>query len=77
MPAVLSGPANDIWEQIQLPWVLAAAYDAFPSGNLRQRALPLRWVEMTFGDARALAADTEPRSWWRAKLLYSLRHALQ
>lgn len=73
----LRGPANDIWEQIQLPWVLAATYDAYPSGNLRQRTLALRWVESTLKDPRVLAADTEPRPWWRAELLFALRHVMK
>jgi len=73
----LAGQANDIWEQIQLPWVLAATYDAYPSGTLRQRALALRWVESILEDPRVRAAETEQRPWWRAELLYALRYALE
>ena len=72
----MAGQATDYWEQIKLPWVIAATIDAYVSGNLRQRVKALRWTESTLSDPRVLASDTEQRPWWRAELLYALRYAL-
>lgn len=69
--------ATNAIEMIRLPWALAATAEAYPSGNLRQRAAALRWAETVLNDPRvARAAEIEKRSWWRSELLFALRHTL-
>ncbi len=70
-----SGEAVDHFVQIKLPWMLAATIDAFANGDVRQRARALEWIEQTLDHPSVAAAETQPESWWRAELLYALRHA--
>jgi hypothetical protein len=70
-------PSTNAIEMIRAPWALAATAEAYPSGTLLQRAEALRWTEELLSDPRiARAAEVETRSWWRAELLFGLRHTL-
>jgi len=67
---------NDSWVQAQLPWMLVATADAYPHGNLWQRARALQWVEQELSRPELDAADTLADNWWRAELLFSLEYLL-
>ncbi|HKE92976.1 MAG TPA: hypothetical protein VKB34_01605, partial [Povalibacter sp.] len=70
------GRSIDHFVQIPLPWLLVATVDALPSADRLQRAKATRWLESQLNQESVLAADTVPLNWWRAELLYSLRHVL-
>jgi len=70
------GLANDDYVQIKLPWLLVATADAYPSGDLLQRAKALRWLDEALDQRSVQDADTKPENWWRAELLFALRYVL-
>jgi hypothetical protein len=67
----------DGYVQVRLPWMLIATVDAYPIGNILQRAKALQWLESAVQQQSVEAADTEPTNWWRAELLYALKHVLK
>lgn len=71
-----SGMAIDHFVQLKMPWMTVATVDAFPSGNVFQRAKALKWLENTLNDESVLASDKR-KEWWRAEVLYSLNYAMK
>jgi hypothetical protein len=70
--------AIDHFVQIKVPWMLIATVDAYPSGDLFQRAKALNWMEKVLShDSVAIADGDEKSYWWRAELLYGLRYLLR
>lgn len=67
----------DAFEHIPLPWLLIATVDAYPAGDLRERARALEWLEVNLNQPTIRNADTQRDDWWRAELLYALRHVLE
>jgi hypothetical protein len=71
-----SGWAFDHFEQLPMPWLTVATVDAFPSGNVFQRAKALKWLENVLDDESVSSSDSR-NNWWRAELLYSLNYAIK
>jgi hypothetical protein len=71
-----AGWAFDHFEQLQMPWLTVATVDAFPSGNVFQRAKALKWLENVLDDESVSSSDSR-NNWWRAELLYSLNYAIK
>jgi hypothetical protein len=72
-----AGVSIDHFVQIKLPWLLVATVDAFPNGDVIQRARATGWLETQLNQADVLAADTVAQNWWRAEVLYSLFRTLR
>jgi hypothetical protein len=71
------GYANDDFVQIRLPWLLIGTADAYRNGSIIQRSKTLAWLEKALEQRSVMTADTNPENWWRAELLYALRHILE
>jgi hypothetical protein len=71
-----SGWAFDHFEQLPMPWLTVATVDAFPSGNVLQRAKALKWLENVLDDESVSSSDSR-NNWWRAELLYSLNYTIK
>jgi hypothetical protein len=68
--------AIDTFVQIKVPWMMVATVDAFENGSVLQRARALNWLERTLRTDSLQNADANAKNWWRAELLYALRHLL-
>jgi len=65
----------DHFQQITLPWMLIATVDAYPSGDIFQRARTRNWIDSALSERSVLAADADTTTnWWRAELLYALKY---
>jgi biotin carboxyl carrier protein len=64
----------DHFQQITLPWMLIATVDAYPSGDIFQRARARNWIDSALSERSVLAADADTNNWWRAELLYALKY---
>jgi hypothetical protein len=64
----------DHFQQITLPWMLIATVDAYPSGDIFQRARARNWIDSALSERSALTADADTNNWWRAELLYALKY---
>jgi hypothetical protein len=65
----------DHFQQITLPWMLIATVDAYPSGDIFQRARARNWIDSALSERSVLAADADTTTnWWRAELLYVLKY---
>jgi hypothetical protein len=67
----------DHFVQLTMPWMLIATVDAYPNGNLLQKARALSWVERTLGHESVKNADAEQENWWRGELLIALNHLVR
>jgi hypothetical protein len=67
----------DHFVQLTMPWMLIATIDAYPNGNLLQKARALSWVERTLGHESVKNADAEQENWWRGELLIALNHLVR
>jgi hypothetical protein len=63
----------DHFEQIVLPWMLAALGDAYANGGAAERARALVFLDRALADPGLAAADASENNWWRAELLYGLK----
>jgi hypothetical protein len=69
------GGRFDHFQQITLPWMLIATVDAYPSGDIFQRARTRNWIDSALSERSVLAADADTTTnWWRAELLYALKY---
>ena len=68
-----SGMAVDHFVQLKMPWLVVATVDAFPDGNVSERAKALKWLEDTLSTSSVAEADKE-NNWWRAEVLYALNY---
>lgn len=71
------GQAIDHFDQLDMPWILAATVDAYASGSLNERIAAARWFDLALGDPLTLAIDADKHPWWRAEYLYAMRYAMQ
>ncbi len=71
------GQAIDHFDQLDMPWILAATVDAYSNGSLGERIAAARWFDLAFSDPLTLAIDADKRPWWRAEYLYAMRYAMQ
>ena len=64
----------DRFQQITLPWMLIATVDAYPSGDVFQKARARNWIDAALTEHSVLTADASTNNWWRAELLYALKY---
>lgn len=72
-----NGLLIDHFVQIKLPWLLIATVDAFPNGDMLDRAKSLLWPENTLNQESVLNADSIKDNWWRSEFLYALKYMLK
>jgi hypothetical protein len=67
----------DHFVQLTMPWMLIATVDAYPNGNLLQKARALSWIERTIAHESVKNADAEQENWWRGELLIALNYLVR
>ena len=64
----------DHFKQIELPWMLIATVDAYPSGDVSEKGRARNWIDAALSEHSVLTADATTNEWWRAELLYALKY---
>ena len=64
----------DHFKQIELPWMLIATVDAYPSGDVFEKGRARNWIDAALSEHSVLTADASTNNWWRAELLYALKY---
>jgi len=64
----------DHFKQIELPWMLIATVDAYPSGDVSEKGRARNWIDAALSEHSVLTADASTNNWWRAELLYALKY---
>jgi hypothetical protein len=73
----LRGSNNELidhFKQIELPWMLIATVDAYPSGDVFEKGRARNWIDAALSEHSVLTADASTNNWWRAELLYALKY---
>jgi hypothetical protein len=71
------GRHEDHFEQVVLPWMIAATVAAYPHGTLSERARAIRWLDVAVEQESVQKADTIREYWRRAELGIALQMLLQ
>jgi hypothetical protein len=71
------GRHEDHFEQVILPWMIAATVAAYPHGTLSERARAVRWLKAAVEQESVQKADTIREYWRRAELGIALQILLQ